>query len=57
MNLKEPRISRLPGILIEKVDYKDQEKFLEDAKKAKSLRTIIIIRKFNRTRSKVHFQN
>jgi hypothetical protein len=41
MNLKEPRVSRLLGILIEKIDYKDQEKFLEDAEKAKSLRTFL----------------
>lgn len=41
MNLKEPRVSRLLGILIEKIDYKDQEKFLEDAGKAKTLRTFL----------------
>lgn len=41
MNLKDPKVSRLLGILIEKVDYKDQGRFLDDAKKAKNLRTFL----------------
>lgn len=41
MNLKEPKISRLLGVLIERIGYKDQEKFLEDAGKAKTLRAFL----------------
>jgi hypothetical protein len=41
MNLKDPKVSRLLGILIEKVDYKDQERFLDNAKKAKNLRAFL----------------